>query len=136
MGGVPGGEHPVVAVLSGRGDAQLPELDMIKFNVKFRSCGVFQQRLKVEIVLCGIVRHRCVNESCRAEISPAKKHPIVLIFLVQHAVELFALKPFKMRMKPVERNTNSTILRLCSDTVWAIPAASRILEWLPSQATT
>ena len=85
--GIAGDEDAPVAILIGDGDAQIPEADMLEFDIEFRADRRMQIAAEIEIVLGGAERHRRMEEPGGAEIDPAEELPVAFQVGMQHIVE-------------------------------------------------
>src|ERR1700676_523450 len=99
--GVAGDKDAPAAIVIGGGDAQIPEADVLEFDIELRAYRRKKAAAEIEIIPGGAERHRRMKEPGSAEIDAAEELPVALQIGMQHVVERLVRKSLQQLVQPL-----------------------------------
>ena len=110
---VTGDEDSALAVGVRHRKTQVPEADMLEFDIEFRPDSSMEQLPKIEVVLRRTARHRRMEKPARAQINPAEELPIPVQVGMKHVIERLArisLEQFVQPLRSEHQQDHETVV--------------------------
>ena len=96
MAGVPGDEDAVLTVFVCLGNSQIPEANVLEFDIDACPDCTFDKTAEIEIVFGCVSGNRRMKKPRCAKVDPAEESPVTLQFFMEHAVKLLIREPVEL----------------------------------------